>query len=54
MMDLNVSASVCLLKFGVETLAVAHWTQPIGLFVLLFGENPQAVAYSAQPLCWSG
>ena len=21
---------------------------------LLFGENPQAVAYSAQPLCWSG
>ena len=24
-----------------------------GLFVLLFGENPQAVAYSAQPLCWS-
>ena len=22
--------------------------------VLLFGENPQAVAYSAQPLCWSG
>ena len=20
---------------------------------LLFGENPQAVAYSAQPLCWS-
>jgi len=24
------------------------------LFLLLFGENPQAVAYSAQPLCWSG
>ena len=22
--------------------------------VLLFGENPEAVAYSAQPLCWSG
>ena len=22
--------------------------------VLLFGQNPQAVAYSAQPLCWSG
>jgi len=22
--------------------------------VLLFGENPQAVAYSAQPLCWTG
>ena len=22
------------------------------LFILLFGENPQAVAYSAQPLCW--
>jgi len=25
----------------------------VGL-VLLFGENPQAVAYWAQPLCWSG
>ena len=24
------------------------------MYVLLFGENPQAVAYSAQPLCWSG
>jgi len=24
------------------------------LFVLLFGENPQTVAYPAQPLCWSG
>ena len=24
------------------------------LFVLLFGANPQAVAYSAQPLCLSG
>ena len=24
------------------------------LVLLLFGENPQAVAYSAQPLCWSG
>ena len=23
-------------------------------FVLFFGENPQGVAYSAQPLCWSG
>ena len=23
-------------------------------FVLFFGENPQAVVYSAQPLCWSG
>jgi len=22
-------------------------------FVLLFGENPQVVTYSAQPLCWS-
>ena len=22
--------------------------------VLLFGENPRTVAYSAQPLCWSG
>ena len=21
---------------------------------LLFGENPQSVAYLAQPLCWSG
>jgi len=24
------------------------------LFVLLFGENPQAVTYLAEPLCWSG
>jgi len=24
------------------------------VLVLLFGENPQAVAYSAQPVCWSG
>jgi len=23
------------------------------MIVLLFGENPQAVAYSAEPLCWS-
>jgi len=24
------------------------------IMALLFGENPQAVAYLAQPLCWSG
>ena len=27
---------------------------PIVFEVLLFDENPQAVAYSAQPLGWSG
>jgi len=31
----------------------ANWI-PVGVVLLLFGENPQAVAYSAPPLCWSG
>jgi len=31
-----------------------HWFTILMSFVLLFGKNPQAVAYSAQPLCWSG
>ena len=37
------------LKIPMSTLSI------VNLFVVLFfGENPQAVAYSAQPLCWSG
>ena len=28
--------------------------QNIMALALLFGENPQTVAYSAQPLCWNG
>jgi len=52
-------ASVCVFYVtynkGVGTLfAVSKTIYLKHRFIFLFGENSQAVAYSAQTLCWSG